>query len=43
MGDDAVAYGAAGMFLERIFEHPEVPLEAEQTQVPNGMSILMQR
>jgi predicted NBD/HSP70 family sugar kinase len=24
-GDRAVAYGAAGMFLERVFAHPEVP------------------
>ena len=43
LGDDAVAYGAAGMFLERIFEHPEVPLEVEQAKGLNGIDILMQR
>jgi len=43
LGDDAVAYGAAGMFLERIFEHPEVPLEVNKSPSLNGMKILMQR
>ncbi len=42
MGEDAVAYGAAGMVLERIFEHPEVP-DGSQAQVPNGLKILLNR
>jgi len=41
-GNDAVAYGAAGMVLERIFEHPEIPSGMSE-QVPNGLSILMDR
>ena len=41
-GDDAVAYGAAGMVLERIFEHPEIPSGMSE-QMPNGLSILMDR
>lgn len=41
-GEDVVAYGAAGMVLERIFEHPEVP-DGASMQIPNGLSILMDR
>lgn len=42
MGEDAVAYGAAGMVLERIFEHPEVP-DGTRVQIPAGLNILLNR
>ncbi len=38
MGRDAVAYGAAGMFLERMFSLPEVTLEANDA-FPTGIEL----